>query len=1020
MENNVPYHSRSKKSELMQLFKDAIVPQIPSLREKYLNVDSNTADIIRIPKRKKSFSALEETIEGSNESSGNNNVIGKKKATPMDIAFSSDSNSALSSESDSEFTKQIRRGEAVTPKSKKRKIEKQTGTPILDRVSSKSPSKTPNKSRTIETFDLSSSSPSPVALKDSSLYRNVSSSTQPPLRTPTKAAEFDFSQKRRTLSPDLDKLKVSAAFAQQLKKAVKENEKKSKVPSFASMKADSDSDSEIYSIFNEQDFDSIKTRRKALLGSDSDSDSEYEKAKRMVSGSVSNTDTKKSSHKNSKNNSNTSFENMPSFKSETSMSQKDIPSGTPQEIITILESSDEEEKNVKENIPTLVNAQKPIIPTTPHLPTKNGAYQTKEKTNTLQDKINGQEGASEPLVEEMVQDQIRPAQPVTEDELISEHDAMIQEDEITSEQDDIFEEDEAISEKNDIVNEEEEARASKDIGGETVETILELPLLAAKNPNEVILESSHIKNTVGKNVSPTETFQSRGHVELKTNRASASEQANIPSSSSDEELLEEIEEFEEQKTETKRPKSNMSDKIPRVKNNSNLKVTALPNAQKKHENKTEPTIQDESLTKKETFHVKFGRSDFINGLFRKCYWILKKLLTLTVLTFILFFGFWYREQKFQVGYCGTELRKPMHLPNGLKFQQLMQLDELLQENFRPQCVPCPDNAICYPYLKLKCKPKYRLVKPLLGLNGLLPLSDSCVRDDQREQLVSEAVRKSLDFLRSKNAQISCGDGNDDIKSGLNENELFQIFNEARAAWISDEEFNEIWDQVVSNLKNEPEIIYRQVSNTEFLIAKAYDDQHFTNNIITCSLQSSDSISRNAANVNFGSNDFQKQKGHIPKGDQQKEQGYFRSTSKKYISLRCKFEGEIHQNYQRYRYLIWVVVSILVLVKILERKLRNYYETKVKIINLTRKVINELKQVKKNGRSPKYLSSIQLRDIFLIEVVNLKEKNQLWKQIERKLENNNSNIKSSLLEVHGDIMKCWEWIGPLDDNISDKH
>lgn len=66
----------------------------------------------------------------------------------------------------------------------------------------------------------------------------------------------------------------------------------------------------------------------------------------------------------------------------------------------------------------------------------------------------------------------------------------------------------------------------------------------------------------------------------------------------------------------------------------------------------------------------------------------------------------------------------------------------------------------------------------------------------------------------------------------------------------------------------------------------------------------------------------------------------------------------------------------------------------------------------------YLSIVQLRDIFLSDVVDLKYKNHLWSQVVRYLEHNNSNIKSNLVEIRGEIMKCWEWIGPLELNESD--
>ena len=118
-------------------------------------------------------------------------------------------------------------------------------------------------------------------------------------------------------------------------------------------------------------------------------------------------------------------------------------------------------------------------------------------------------------------------------------------------------------------------------------------------------------------------------------------------------------------------------------------------------------------------------------------------------------------------------------------------------------------------MKLKCKPDYKLAPSKLDFLEIIPAQGQCVKDDKKQQLVSEVVEKSLEFLRAKNAQISCGDGKDDIESGMTEDTLYQIFNEARAPWINDDEFEDLWIQVIKDLTEEPEIIWRQVSTIIF-------------------------------------------------------------------------------------------------------------------------------------------------------------------------------------------------------------
>lgn len=168
------------------------------------------------------------------------------------------------------------------------------------------------------------------------------------------------------------------------------------------------------------------------------------------------------------------------------------------------------------------------------------------------------------------------------------------------------------------------------------------------------------------------------------------------------------------------------------------------------------------------------------------------------------FGLWYREQRLLVGYCGHEV--PSHRINEDSSDLIRNLDNRLQ-NYKPECIPCPSNGICYPYMKLKCKPDYKLAPSKFDFLEIIPAQGKCVKDDKKQQLASEVVEKSLEFLRAKNAQISCGDGKNDIESGMTEDDLYQIFNEARAPWIRDDEFEDLWTQVIKDLTEEPEIIW---------------------------------------------------------------------------------------------------------------------------------------------------------------------------------------------------------------------
>lgn len=62
--------------------------------------------------------------------------------------------------------------------------------------------------------------------------------------------------------------------------------------------------------------------------------------------------------------------------------------------------------------------------------------------------------------------------------------------------------------------------------------------------------------------------------------------------------------------------------------------------------------------------------------------------------------------------------------------------------------------------------------------------------------------------------------------------------------------------------------------------------------------------------------------------------------------------------------------------------------------------------------PPYVGSIQLRDLILSHESNLARKMRLWEAVSRKVDRN-TNVKHQLLEIHGDVMKVWEWISHFE-------
>ncbi|KAK5963690.1 Src1p PWA37_004015 [Arxiozyma heterogenica] len=375
---------------------------------------------------------------------------------------------------------------------------------------------------------------------------------------------------------------------------------------------------------------------------------------------------------------------------------------------------------------------------------------------------------------------------------------------------------------------------------------------------------------------------------------------------------------------------------------------------------------------------------------------------------------WFYQNNIYTGYCGQEQHFPTFRERYPEFLYFEKIDSILTD-YKPSCIPCPENGICFPYMNLKCKPEYKVERSPIDIFGLFPFRNRCVRDDKKKELINEVVSKSLDFLRFRNAQMACGESKDDMESGIAETDLFNIFQESKTSSLEDEEFQDIWEQVVELLKKQPDIIYRQVSTIDFFNDDIENKEFFTNKLLQIPIHKYRSCTDTKESIRR--HGVQGKKGHLSKENRPSQNRYFRSTSKKYITLKCHFELEIIRTYQRFKHFIWFGLLSVLLLKVIQIKIQNYFLRKSKIKHLTNVVIERLKKNKIETPDVPYLSSVQLRDILINDEANIKLRNSIWNEVTKNVESNNANIKSSLLEIHGDMMRCWEWIGPIENKAT---
>lgn len=177
---------------------------------------------------------------------------------------------------------------------------------------------------------------------------------------------------------------------------------------------------------------------------------------------------------------------------------------------------------------------------------------------------------------------------------------------------------------------------------------------------------------------------------------------------------------------------------------------------------------------------------------------------------------WYRQEKVAVGYCGI----------GQPNWSLAEIDNVpswVLESFEPQCVQCPQHAICYPNMQVECEHDFVLKQHPLSLNGLIPLPPTCEPDSEKEKRIKVVADRAVEELRNKRASYECGEP---VGSGtsttstqdqpsttvispakleVSEDQLKETISKQRRRNMSPEEFEDLWNSALGDIKGRDEI-----------------------------------------------------------------------------------------------------------------------------------------------------------------------------------------------------------------------
>lgn len=377
------------------------------------------------------------------------------------------------------------------------------------------------------------------------------------------------------------------------------------------------------------------------------------------------------------------------------------------------------------------------------------------------------------------------------------------------------------------------------------------------------------------------------------------------------------------------------------------------------------------------------------NIFRK---IFMSLIWITLMAGLLF-AYWYKEQTLLVGYCGHEIYTPTVPDTPDTSKVLLDLGTYLDLNFRPQCVPCPAHARCFPRLELACYEDFVKTAPwYFDYFPVNPEAQRCVPDTKKAEKIEIMINVALDLLRARNANTNCGRADaDDESAGISLAELHDLLLTLKAPYISNEEFEDLWLRLAEELVKEPEIIVRQVTVSSLdLLTPQFPQSHHADPAVHDNSTVAETYQPHTV---------------------------LRSTALSHVSFNCLMSNTALTLAVRFR---GVLVALLVVSVSLVVGYRRYTQSrlltqKVDLIyhEVLAKLQRQAKLAQNSSELPEYIGSIQLRDLILSSENNLSHKMRLWEAVSRKVDRN-SNVKHELLEIHGEVMKVWQWISILED------
>ncbi|KAI9823567.1 MAG: inner nuclear membrane protein enriched at telomere/subtelomere region [Thelocarpon impressellum] len=333
-----------------------------------------------------------------------------------------------------------------------------------------------------------------------------------------------------------------------------------------------------------------------------------------------------------------------------------------------------------------------------------------------------------------------------------------------------------------------------------------------------------------------------------------------------------------------------------------------------------------------------------------------------LLTLLVGFATWWRQEKLKVGYCGVGQASTsianVEIPDWLGFLQA-------------ECEPCPPHAYCYPDLLTTCEGDFVLRPHPLSLGGLVPLAPTCEPDGEKVRKVKAVADRAVEELRDVRARFECGEPADDAGGGkgappataqVDEDALKREVGKKRRRGMSQAEFEELWRGAVDEMAQRDEV----VGGVDGITGRRT----------------------------------------------------LTSTSLARLPLACAARRSARLALARYRVELAGLMVLLVLVGSARRHLRSLSDAKARVPELVKLTLDRLATQAalhaQDGRAvpEPWVLVGQLRDDVLRDEFSPQRREGLWRRV-RDVVELNANVRARVTETRGgEVGRVWEWIGSV--------